>query len=171
MTDYERQFQRARHVCGEPLDAFRDFFESRAQREASVLDLGCGQGRDALVAARCGYRVLGVDRSPTGIAQMLEDAAAERLDVDGVVADVTEYTPPSRQFDVVVLDRVLHCLPNDEDRITVLARACRCLAPGGHVLIADTPRHLPWIRTQLAETCALTQDRKGTIVARKKGVS
>lgn len=35
-----------------------------------MLDLGCGQGRDALLFARAGHRLLGVDVSSVGIEQM-----------------------------------------------------------------------------------------------------
>jgi SAM-dependent methyltransferase len=34
----------------------------------TVVDLGCGEGRDSLAFARAGRRVLGLDRSPDGIA-------------------------------------------------------------------------------------------------------
>jgi len=54
--------------CGQPFPEFVQFFVDFDQVNASVLDLGCGQGRDALFIARMGHDVLGVDLSPTGIA-------------------------------------------------------------------------------------------------------
>jgi len=71
---YERQYHEQRGVCGEPFPEIASFFASYAKQAAQVLDLGCGQGRDALMAARHGHHVLGVDSAQTGIRQMLEDA-------------------------------------------------------------------------------------------------
>ena len=56
-----------------------------------MLDLGCGQGRDALFIARKGHAVVGVNISKTGVGQMLEDAKQEELDISGIVADVVCY--------------------------------------------------------------------------------
>ena len=55
---------------------------------------GCGQGRDALFIAHKGHSVLGVDTAQTGIEQMLEEAESEKLAVDGVITDITNYEAP-----------------------------------------------------------------------------
>lgn len=109
-----------------------------------ILDLGCGQGRDALMAARMGHEVVGVDLSEIGISQMLEDA--EGLDITGVVSDVLSYRS-RRKFDAVVLDRVLHLLLDDDERREALARAAALTKKNGVVLIADTPKHAPLIQS------------------------
>lgn len=82
MIEYEVEFQKCEAACGEPFNEFVEFFE-RSPHELSVLDLGCGQGRDALMAARQGHNVMGVDLAPTGVAQMLAGAAREGLAVTG----------------------------------------------------------------------------------------
>ena len=136
MTDYEKEYRQATDVCGDPFPEFIAFFES-ATRPYTVLDLGCGQGRDALMAARFGHAVVGVDLAPTGISQMMAVAAAERLDVTGVVSDIEAYKPRT-SFDVVILDRVLHMLPTVERRIAQLDRSSSLIRHGGFVLVADT---------------------------------
>ena len=88
LVDYEAHYRRGERLFGAPNRQFVRFLAARARRRTTVLDLGCGQGRDALAAARLGHQVVGVDLSPTGIRQMLEDARAEGLQVAGVVADV-----------------------------------------------------------------------------------
>ncbi len=76
---------------------------------ASVLDLGCGDGRNALPLAAAGFRVTAVDKSVTGIEQ-LERAAAERgLDLDAVIQDLRDYRPTG-DFDLVITHGVLHLL-------------------------------------------------------------
>ena len=52
---------------------------------SSVLDLGCGQGRDSLFISRKGHTVLGVDAAQTAIKQMLKLAVLENLNVNGIL--------------------------------------------------------------------------------------
>ena len=85
MINYENEYQNSRNVCGEPFPEIFEFFENYDDECASVIDLGCGQGRDALFVARKGHSVLGVDKAQTGIEQMLEEAESEKLAVDEVM--------------------------------------------------------------------------------------
>ena len=139
-TKYEQLYRKERDVCGPPFQEFVEFFDNLNNNNCRVLDLGCGQGRDALLIARKGHYVLGVDLSETGISQMLEDARKEVLKVEGVVADIVEFEP-LEEYDVILLDRVLHMLGDDNDRIVVLETVCHHTKPGGFVLIADTPKN------------------------------
>lgn len=82
MTDYETLYAEQDAVCGAPFAEFVRFFDDLTPVR-SVLDLGCGQGRDALVAGRRGHRVLGVDLSASGVRQMVQTADSEGLLVTG----------------------------------------------------------------------------------------
>jgi len=169
MADYEKQFQKTRDACGPPYREFVAFFERYHKRRAKVLDLGCGQGRDALFLARVGHHVLGVDISRTGISQMLEEAEREGLDVCGVVADVVEYEPYG-DYDVVILDRVLHILKDDSERMAVLEKASAVTKSGGFILIADTPKNQQLIRSFFevhSEDWVKAKDKKGFIFVQK----
>lgn len=167
---YESQYRERRGVCGEPFPEIASFFESYGQQAARVLDLGCGQGRDALMVARRGHSVLGIDSSPTGIRQMLEDADAERLDIEGIVADVTKYAVEG-SYDVIILDRVLHML-EEENRIGLLREAVAHVAPDGFVLIADMPSNKPALRVVFSENprkWSAVLDKKGFLFMRRDG--
>ena len=85
MINYEKEYQNSCNVCVEPFPEIVEFFENYDDECATVLDSGCGQGRDALFIARKGHSVLGVDTAQTGIEQMLEEAESEKLAVDGVM--------------------------------------------------------------------------------------
>jgi 2-polyprenyl-3-methyl-5-hydroxy-6-metoxy-1,4-benzoquinol methylase len=169
MTDYEKQYRKSRDVCGPPFPEFVKFFEHYEETCAKILDLGCGQGRDALLLARMGHHVLGVDISETGVSHMLEDAEREGLEVRGVVADVLEYEP-SGAYDVVILDRVLHMFKDDGARTALLEKASAATKPGGFVLIADTPKHQDLIRSFFEnhpEDWVTAKDKKGFIFVQK----
>lgn len=169
MTDYEKQFAQSSEVCGPPFPEIMDFFAEFGSAEARVLDLGCGQGRDAIPIARYGHRVTGVDISPTGVAQLLEQGAEEELLVEGYVADVVSYVPVG-QFDVVLLDRVLHTLSDDTRRLIVLQKACRATVAEGYVLVADTPKHMGLIRSHFAgssDSWRIVRDKGGFLFAQR----
>jgi 2-polyprenyl-3-methyl-5-hydroxy-6-metoxy-1,4-benzoquinol methylase len=135
VANYDRIYRDAADALGAPTRQFVEFFDHFTTRHANVLDVGCGQGRDAVFIARLGHGVTALDLSPTGIAQLRKVAAKEGLEIRAEVADIRLYEPAGR-FDVIVLDRTLHMLDR-ADRIAVLARMLACVAPGGHVLIAD----------------------------------
>ena len=145
VVDYDKHYRNGRGQCGEPFAPIVDFFERRDGSRLRVLDLGCGQGRDALMIARRGHEVVGIDLSEIGIAQLQEDARAEGLAIDACVADVESFRT-RRKFDVVLLDRVLHLLPSGEARDRCLERALRATRCGGYILVADTPGHAPHIQ-------------------------
>jgi SAM-dependent methyltransferase len=91
----------------------------------TALDLACGEGRNAIWLARQGWDVTAVDFSAVGIDKARR--LAGDLDVEWVVADVTEYEPV-RHFDLVVIF-YLH-LP--EARMAeVFDRAVAAVRPGG----------------------------------------
>lgn len=134
-TDYDEYYQQSRNALGEPTKVFVDFFQSLGKTARSVLDVGCGQGRDALFIARLGHSVSAVDLSPTGIRHLMEDARKERLPIEGIVADIREFKP-TQTYDVILIDRTLHMLAQD-DRIAVLRGLIAHVADDGFVLIAD----------------------------------
>ncbi|MBL4686487.1 MAG: class I SAM-dependent methyltransferase [Nannocystaceae bacterium] len=169
LVDYDKCYEEGRGVCGRPFPEFVAFFEGYAKRRADVLDLGCGQGRDALLAARHGHQVLGVDLSAVGIAHLLEDAEQEGLAVQGVVADVLAFKS-RRKFDVVLMDRMLHLLPGDDERRTCLQSAARLTRAGGELLIADTPMHRALIHDffdRRADTWTVNKRTKNMLFASK----
>ena len=96
-----------------------------------VLDLGCGQGRNAVWLATQGHRVTGVDLSPVAVEQARRLAADHAVDVIFEVANVVEdWTPPPDAFDLVVLS-YLQLAPHD--RRVAHAKAAEAVAPGGTV--------------------------------------
>ena len=94
-----------------------------------LLDLGCGEGRNAVYFAQHGFEVVGVDASPVGLEKMRRFAKESGVKVDALLADLTEFTPPGA-FDVVFSTGALHHLPPAirQDRFEVFKA---CTAPGG----------------------------------------
>lgn len=144
MTDakYDKHYRDDPAACGAPFAEFEAFCASA--KIGAVLDLGCGQGRDALMFARAGHRVVGVDESSVGISQLLKIAQAEGLAIEGIVEDICAYEPQA-SFDVVILDRVLHML-DVEARLPLLKKAMGAVSPGGALLVAEGPKGMAPVR-------------------------
>lgn len=134
-TDYDKVYRDSRHALGAPTKEFVSFFESYQRDHATVLDVGCGQGRDALFIARLGHSVTGIDQSPSGIRDLLKDASIEGLEIEAEVADIRDYLP-YRSYDIVLIDRTLHML-KPEERLSVLRKLLACTSECAAVLIAD----------------------------------
>jgi 2-polyprenyl-3-methyl-5-hydroxy-6-metoxy-1,4-benzoquinol methylase len=103
---------------------------------AAVLDLGCGNGAlTSVLLARPGWRVTGVDTSPSGI----RIAQAAHRNIEFVLADAAGpldgFEPGA--FDLVVSIEVIEHVPEPRQ----LARnAHRLLRPGG-LAVFTTPYH------------------------------
>jgi ubiquinone/menaquinone biosynthesis C-methylase UbiE len=99
---------------------------------AALIDLGCGEGYNAMHFARLGYRVSGVDISPTIIASAAQEAKNQSLDIDFRVGDVLELADfGDGSFDIAVDTGCLHMLVRTEHRRRYLATVGRILKAGG----------------------------------------
>jgi 2-polyprenyl-3-methyl-5-hydroxy-6-metoxy-1,4-benzoquinol methylase len=103
----------------------------------AVLDVGCGTGEHALLAASLGLPATGVDRSPAAINLARAKAVARSLDATFVVGEVTELTG---RFDTVVDCGLFHVL-DDLDRAAFLTSLTSVVAPGGrYTMLAFSER-------------------------------
>lgn len=98
----------------------------------AALDVGCGEGRNAVWLAQQGWRVTGVDFSGVGLDKARRLADARGVGVDWVRADLRSYQPPAGAYDLIVV-LYLH-LPAGERR-EVHAALARVLRFGGILLV------------------------------------
>jgi SAM-dependent methyltransferase len=118
-------------------DYFSRFMESSAvefldrlniQPGTRLLDVACGSGQLALIAARRGARVTGVDIATNAIAAARGRAASERLDAQFDEGDAEDLPYPDASFDVVATMYGAMFAPRPERVAAELLRVCR---PGG----------------------------------------
>ncbi len=166
--DYDTLYKSTPDALGAPTKRVVDFFATHAPPPRSVLDVGCGQGRDALFLGRLGYRVHGVDLSPHGIADMTKVATAEGLDVTGEVADITTFAPAAT-YDVVLIDRTLHML-DTAPRHAALRTLLDAVAPDGCVVIIDERSNITGMKQVVADHPAdwqTMQEKAGDLILRR----
>jgi SAM-dependent methyltransferase len=97
----------------------------------TAVDLGCGEGRNAMWLASRGWHTTGVDFSAAGIEVAAARAAERNFTVQWEVADATTWQAHS-PVDLVVCAYLQ--LPEQQLR-QALARAAEALAPGGRLLL------------------------------------
>ena len=103
---FDDTYEKTPELFGHPYRELRDYF-SHYKSRGSLLDLGCGQGRDSLFFSSIGYKVTAVDSSTVGIKQLIQKAQSQGLQIDGIVDDIQNLELP-KKFDVVLFDMVLH---------------------------------------------------------------
>jgi SAM-dependent methyltransferase len=108
-----------------------------------ALDLGCGEGADAVWLAQAGWDVVATDVSPTAVERTAARAAAEGVG-ERVRAEVhdLEHTQPDGAFDLVSAQFLMSPLAFARDRV-LQALASR-IVPGGRLLIVDHGAPPPW---------------------------
>lgn len=102
----------------------------------TAVDLGAGEGRNALWLASLGWEVTAVDFSAVGLATGARRATELGLDVEWVTADATTWVSP-QQVDLVVVAYLQ--LPAD-DLARALGNAAGYLAPGGTLAVVGHDR-------------------------------
>lgn len=79
-------------------------------RPYRVLDMGCGEGKDAVFLAKCGYAVTAFDLSEQGLNKAKRLAERNQAEVSFFKADLLDYRP-DREFGIIFSSGVLHFLP------------------------------------------------------------
>lgn len=131
----------ARHAARDPIES-RHADPTLVEAAASLapgtaLDLGAGDGRNAVWLAAHGWQVTAVDFSTVAVERGRALAASSSIDVEWLREDLLAWTPPTATFDLVVL-MFIH-LPTTERRL-VYARAAGAVAPGGTLLVVAHDR-------------------------------
>ena len=105
-----------------------------------VLDVGCGTGEHAIMAAELGLEATGIDASPTAIAIASRKAAERGLLVRFVVGDALDLGAVAQTFGSVIDSGLFHVF-SDRERARFVAGLREVIAPGGrYVMLAFSDR-------------------------------
>jgi SAM-dependent methyltransferase len=114
----------------------------------SVLDLGCGVGKNVQPLTDRGFAVFGVDRSATAIRRCHAVVADATRRGRFLVGSAAALPWRSACFDRVLDVGALHCVPSDDRRLAVLEIG-RVLKPGGRMYSRFfKPRPASWLQLQ-----------------------
>jgi len=105
----------------------------------TVLDVGGGEGRNALYLANKGYLVTVTDLSQVGLAKLKQHALAAGIEIETMVTDVTS-EPIKTNYDAMIFSFILHHLPT-LDCTTLLTHAKTMTNVGGAHVISTFSNH------------------------------
>ena len=134
---WDDQFARSEPVFGHAPAAFIAEEAGRIAVPSEVIELGAGEGRNAIHLAKAGHQVTAIDFSPVALRKARQWARREGAVLETIQADVCNWSPP-RQWDAVIVT-FLQLLP--DQRPVLYALIQRLLRPGG-TLLAE------WFRPQ-----------------------
>ena len=125
----------------EPFPRFNEVVQIFKDNGCSeILDLGCGSGRHLVQFAKEGFKVVGLDISPTGMHLTQEWVDEEDLEADLVLADIREPLPfRDGSFKGVLSTQVIHHARIAGVR-SAIQEIWRVLVPGGVAFVTVSGR-------------------------------
>jgi tellurite methyltransferase len=113
---------------------FDQLLKGRITSSMSLLDAGCGDGRNLIYFLRNNFDVFAIDSNPQLIQhiRLLASRLAPNLPSQNfLIADVAEVPLPSEKFDLVISSAVLHFANDEQHFDRMLDEMWRVLKAGG----------------------------------------
>ncbi len=118
---------------GRPQRAFLRLADAGAFT-GSLIDVGCGTGEHAILAAQRGTRALGVDLSERAVTSARAKAAARAVDARFRVLDALDLESLGETYDTVLDSGLFHVF-DDHTRPRYVAALRAVLREGGHLYL------------------------------------
>lgn len=157
----------------QPVLSYIEQFQQENRRPPSILDLGCGFGREAILLGLYGAQVHGVDVSPEKIElagkikQNIEGKQRTSLDVNFGVANLFRFAP-SQAYDAVYSSATLHHIEPVSDAIQTIASL---VAPNGYFFLSDENGYSPVQQFHVQKKIGFAKPRKYLKVDSETGES
>lgn len=138
-TDYWNQYYQNR-VCSTQPSPFAQYVATLVESGKTLVDLGCGNGRDALYFAGLGLHVVGMDLSASAI-QMLEETQTPNARF--ICGDfISHPTHAAGSYDYAYSRFTIHAI-NQKQESLLLQAMFQALKPGGKFFIEVRSVHDP----------------------------
>ncbi len=123
-------------IIGQPHpDLDKAISEFNKKNVKTVLDLGCGAGRNAWYLAEKGFQVYGMDLAASGLEMLKKLLGEKKLEIELTVGDIFQPLPyPDNFFDAVVSTQVLQH-GNEQQILKMMEGLERILKPGGLIFV------------------------------------
>ena len=127
---------------GNPLPSKWVIYASVFATGDKALDVGMGEGRNALYLAREGFNVTGIDRDPACVAKCKTIAERDKLSLTAIIGNI-QGMRLTEEYHMVVAHAVLHFLTEDEVQTAIRAMQDKTAQDGINgiaVLTEDNPK-------------------------------
>ena len=102
-TQYEKCYEGDEYYWGlEPASFLDELIQStnKEPSELTVLDIGCGEGKDAVYMAQQGCNVTAFDVTESGIRKLKKLALNRSVEIDAFVADINDFEI-NKKYDII----------------------------------------------------------------------
>lgn len=132
-TKYERLYEGRDYYWGlEAADFLDTLIDKTAGRNGlKLLDIGCGEGKDAVYMAQRGFDVTAFDITESGIRKTKRLAEMRGVSVNAFVADINDFDPEG-PFDMIYSTGTIQYL-RDENKAAFFDKLNRITAENGLV--------------------------------------
>lgn len=124
------------------------------QGKLDILDVGTGTGFFAILLARLGHRVTGIDLTPAMIAESRALAGSMGLDIDFRQMNAQELSFEEERFNVVISRNLTWTLPEPQK---AYSQWYRVLKKGGVLLNYDAD-YAENVRSESTQNCSVAPD-------------
>lgn len=132
VKNYEEIYRKSELYWGaKPSDLVRRFAELAPA--GAALDLGMGEGRDALYLAGLGFSVTGVESAQSGVAKCLGIASKKNLSIKAIAADARSFPIPKNRYALIIAMNLFQFFAKP-DAQQIIDRAVAGLKRGGLLL-------------------------------------
>jgi SAM-dependent methyltransferase len=101
-TQWDQRYSRPNFIYGKSPAKFLAENYEYIPFEGAVLDMGMGEGRNAVFLAQKGYKVTGIDISSVAVKKAYLLAQEFGVKIKGVVASLKEYKIPPESYDAII---------------------------------------------------------------------
>ncbi|MBO4919495.1 MAG: methyltransferase domain-containing protein [Erysipelotrichaceae bacterium] len=130
-TNYEKWYETEDYFWGtEPAELCQELIKLvPPAKGVKVLDIGCGEGKDAVFMAKQGYDVYAFDITVNGIAKTRRMAKENNVEINAFIADINDFEI-DEEFDIIYSTGTIQYL--EDDRIDGFFRKVKDMTrPGG----------------------------------------
>jgi ubiquinone/menaquinone biosynthesis C-methylase UbiE len=122
------------------LDYAKKAFEQlRSKHGCTLLDIGCGDGRDSIYFEEQGVKVTAIDFSEEAISRLKKKAPK----INAIVKEIQHMDFPDASFDAIYAHLSLHYF-DDSTTDTIFGNIYRMLKPGGLLFVRCKSIHDPF---------------------------
>ena len=101
-SEWDQKFLSEKYIFGKAPAKFLKENVHLISKRSRVLDLGMGEGRNAVFLASKGHQVVGIDISSIAIEKANALAREHSTEIKSVVASLDDYQIKDRSFDVIL---------------------------------------------------------------------
>ena len=150
MNEYDEAYAAHKDYFGANPEPLLIKFAAEIDSSCPVLDIGAGQGRNALFFAQRGFQVITMDTSVQSVNFLREVATEKKLSISIIHGDVRNFEP-QQHFSATLLFGLFQQLSKADIRL-LISKIRRWTVPGGLVFVTAFSTEDSGIRT-LSEEC------------------